>query len=262
MKNLDVALKNLKISVLPPKRELLMPPRDTHVFVYVQSGSFLYSACEKCYVARQNQLALMPAGLVQFFHPLPEDILRVISFPMAVGCHNMDFVDFFGLSENSLVINIPEKVIEEIYEGITAFSAEDAPFLSRLYGAAFGMQLCTLYMRTRTEGDPSEEAFAPVLAHMEAHLAEDISLEELSHILHFNPVYFSQKFKDIFHISPMRYLALLRAGRAAQLLFDTDLSVQKIGEKIGFSNQYYFRTFFGKYVGLSPDDFRKKYDVK
>lgn len=127
---------------------------------------------------------------------------------------------------------------------------------------ACAAQLCTFYAKERMESIADENLFREVFAFMESHLAEDISLDALSALTHYNPVYFSQKFKEIAGLSPIKHLALLRIQNAVRLLLTTSDSVPKVGATSGFQSAYYFRTFFGKYVGLSPDDFRRKYSTE
>ena len=49
----------------------------------------------------------------------------------------------------------------------------------------------------------------------------------------------------------------MRVKRAAELLENTDLPMQKVGEEVGFSDQNYFSRIFKKYNGVSPLNYRK-----
>lgn len=256
MQNLDIALKNIKISALLPGT--CLPPCGTalHTFVYCHSGSFLFYADGKCYIVRQNQLALLPGGQVSFSLPLPGDTLRVHSFPLSASCHDADFFTFFGLTEDTLAVDALPSVIDAFFDDSHAFSFENAPELAQMVCVTAAIRLCTFYLQARINAENDECEFKDVIQYMESHLDEDLSLDALSQRLHYNTVYFSQKFKEKKSISPMRYLAHLRICKAAQLLFASDMSVSAIGKTVGFASSYYFRTFFSKHVGLSPEDFR------
>ena len=259
MQNLDIALKNLKICVSVPQETVPPASSPLHAFVYCRTGSFLYHANGQSHIVRANRLALVPKGDNRLFHPLPEAPLSVVSFPLEVGCHDTDFFDFFGLWENMHCVDIPPGQIDSIVPGMSAYASDTFPTLSELSRIACGMELCTIYIQARISAEDAEDIFKEIISYMQMHLAEDLSLDELSRRHHYNPVYFSQKFKEKTGISPIKYLAQLRIQKATQLLYDTDKSIPTIGAETGFQSAYYFRTFFAKHVGLSPDDFRRKY---
>ena len=54
----------------------------------------------------------------------------------------------------------------------------------------------------------------------------------------------------------MVWLARLRAERAATLLLQTTLSVQEIGERVGWSDLSYFARRFRAHFGCSPSAYR------
>ena len=57
--------------------------------------------------------------------------------------------------------------------------------------------------------------------------------------------------------SPKNYILEMRVKRAAELLENTDLPMQKVGEEVGFSDQNYFSRIFKKYKGRTPSSYRR-----
>lgn len=55
----------------------------------------------------------------------------------------------------------------------------------------------------------------------------------------------------------MKYITKVKTEAAEQLLKDSNISLKEVSEKLGFSNEYYFNTFFKKNSGMSPGDYRK-----
>ena len=55
----------------------------------------------------------------------------------------------------------------------------------------------------------------------------------------------------------MKYIINAKTEAAEHLLADSDISLKEISEKLGFSNEYYFNSFFKKNSGLSPGEYRK-----
>lgn len=58
-------------------------------------------------------------------------------------------------------------------------------------------------------------------------------------------------------VTPGNYIKHLRAKRLEELLSSSDLSLREISEKMNFSSEYYFNSFFKKNVGMSPGTYRK-----
>ncbi|MBE7044087.1 MAG: helix-turn-helix transcriptional regulator [Ruminococcaceae bacterium] len=102
--------------------------------------------------------------------------------------------------------------------------------------------------------------FKPVLLYMEQHYHEPITISELAGLMNVSTVYFSNCFKEAFHISPKQYLLSKRLYESQKLLRKTDLSVREIAEQVGFFNENYFSEFFSQKVGISALNFRKLYE--
>ena len=63
-------------------------------------------------------------------------------------------------------------------------------------------------------------------------------------------------FKDKIGQGPQEYLIKYRMSRAAQLLLTTGLSVNEIGNAVGYANQLHFSRAFKNVYGMSPKHFR------
>ena len=72
--------------------------------------------------------------------------------------------------------------------------------------------------------------------------------------------YLCKLFKEQLGVTPVGFLQQLRADRAAQLLVSTSLSVAEIAESIGIPDPTYFSRFFKRRQGLSPSEYRLKFE--
>ncbi|WP_309711297.1 AraC family transcriptional regulator [Armatimonas sp.] len=93
-------------------------------------------------------------------------------------------------------------------------------------------------------------------AQMEASLAHPWTLTELAALACLEPTYFVRRFRADTGLPPMAWLARLRAERAATLLLQTNLSMQEIGERVGWSDLSYFARRFRAHFGCSPSAYR------
>ena len=53
------------------------------------------------------------------------------------------------------------------------------------------------------------------------------------------------------------YIHSCRVSEAMHLITSTDLSLREISDRLGFSSEYYFNSFFKKHTGITPGNYRK-----
>ncbi|QUI24463.1 AraC family transcriptional regulator [Vallitalea pronyensis] len=88
-------------------------------------------------------------------------------------------------------------------------------------------------------------------------LDKPIHIQDLADIVHLQPNYFINLFKQIFHVSPITYINTLRLEKAAILLSSNpQLSIELIASKSGFTDYRYFGRIFKKRYGLTPSQYR------
>jgi AraC family transcriptional regulator, transcriptional activator of pobA len=82
--------------------------------------------------------------------------------------------------------------------------------------------------------------------------------KEYAELLYITPNHLNALCKDVLGIPAgevIRNRILLEAKR---LLVNLDLSITEISNELNFSDNSYFTKFFKKYVGITPEEFRKK----
>lgn len=88
------------------------------------------------------------------------------------------------------------------------------------------------------------------------HLSEDLSLEVLAKQCNLAPNYFHRIFKTAFGRSPAKQVERLRITAARQELINSDLPLDELAAKCGFSSQSYFCSRFKKTTGKTPVQYR------
>ena len=53
------------------------------------------------------------------------------------------------------------------------------------------------------------------------------------------------------------FVTNLRITQAIHLMHTTDLSINQIADRVGYSNQHYFSAAFKNVQGISPSDYRR-----
>lgn len=70
--------------------------------------------------------------------------------------------------------------------------------------------------------------------------------------------YLTNIFKTKMGVSPQEYLMQWRMKTASNLLLQTGLSVQEIGQRVGYDNSLTFSKVFKIYYGVSPKNYRQE----
>jgi len=106
-------------------------------------------------------------------------------------------------------------------------------------------------------GGPVSDVFAEMLADMVSHPESRYTLEQLGAKYHMHPTYITNRFKQVFRITPKQLQARIRFDKARKLLLADGTSVTEIASALGYEDLDDFTRFFKTHAGLSPLAFRK-----
>jgi AraC family transcriptional regulator len=118
-------------------------------------------------------------------------------------------------------------------------------------------QYCTVeQVLKHYEGGLSQYKLKQSIDYIQAHLAEDISLDDIAAQVGMSRYYFCQLFKRSTGMSPYQYVIKCRIDRAKELLlFRQDCSIADVAFQVGFASQSQFTKHFKKWVGTTPKKF-------
>ena len=106
--------------------------------------------------------------------------------------------------------------------------------------------------------DRDTERIRCIMAYIQEHYAEKITLEELAEQIHLCRSESCRLFKRYMNASIFDYLLDYRVERSLPLLRDDRLDVTQIAGMTGFSNPAYFAKIFRRKMGCTPFQYRKK----
>lgn len=95
-----------------------------------------------------------------------------------------------------------------------------------------------------------------VLAQIQEHYADELSLKLLGQEYNINPVYLGQLFHRETGKSFSDYVNSYRIDKAKELLKRTHLKTQEVARMTGYLDNSYFFRQFKKYVGVSPTEYK------
>ncbi len=88
----------------------------------------------------------------------------------------------------------------------------------------------------------------------------DFLVEDLCREMGMSRVYFYKKILALTDKTPSEFIRFIRLKRAADLLERSQLYVNEVAYKVGFNDPKYFRKYFKEEFGLSPNEYKKKFE--
>ncbi|MBA1146591.1 helix-turn-helix domain-containing protein [Ectothiorhodospiraceae bacterium WFHF3C12] len=96
-------------------------------------------------------------------------------------------------------------------------------------------------------------------AFIEAHYAEDISVERVAGHVNMSKRNFIRRFKQAVQTTPLEYIQRVKIEAAKKALEQGRRSIQALTYDVGYSDSKTFRSVFKRVTGVTPQDYRTKY---
>lgn len=105
------------------------------------------------------------------------------------------------------------------------------------------------------------ETLNKVFTYVESNYQYHISLQDVAEKAGFSPYYFSRFFKKNVGQTFIEFLNNYRIDKSKWEIINTDSSISEVLAKSGFSSNKTFYRNFRSQVGMSPNQYRKKYSL-
>jgi AraC-like DNA-binding protein/mannose-6-phosphate isomerase-like protein (cupin superfamily) len=112
--------------------------------------------------------------------------------------------------------------------------------------------------RARASGDRREQ-IRPVLAYVDRHRGENVTLAEVAELIHVSPSRVRHVFKDVTGVGFKEYVTQVRVAEAKRLLLSTELSVAETARAVSYTNLHQFYKVFQRTCSMSPAEYRRYY---
>ncbi|MDD5949096.1 MAG: AraC family transcriptional regulator [Lachnospiraceae bacterium] len=179
---------------------------------------------------------------------------------------NVDFIRFSGIcslleKDNRDILNSMRNTLSQLSY---LYEHQYDGYHMRYFSLLFSFLDC-LFTHYREELSSSEikktekyiERLSLITEYVENHYQEPITLREAAQILSINPEYFSRFFKKYMGITFLEYVYSIRLQSAYQEIINTDLPIQEIQERNGFTSPKIFSRMFREQYGKTPREIRK-----
>lgn len=177
--------------------------------------------------------------------------------------HTEDFLGF----NRELSIDTTGKLLE-INRHVFRFDAQIKSLVKRTFdeflekgttplGLSSLMYLINLVLDSIRGDRLLKNRFADLEKYIEAHITEDIHIEDLSRTCGFSVSTLQHKFKEYFGRTPAEYINYEKIKRSKELLLE-GRSVTETAMLLGFNTSDYYSTVFRKFNGMSPSQWLQK----
>jgi AraC family transcriptional regulator of arabinose operon len=257
--NLQVDLTHAAYTKVPRTWEELDFTPIVNKMYFIREGEGVLKIRGQTFYPKSNELYLLPADVIQSYGTINDNTFG------KYWCHftaKIGELNLFQALETSLFITIdqPEQWKAKFVRLID-YSHSDK-LTSRIHTNSILLELIADYIENcdkvkfNLKATPAFEKMNAVLQHIEAHLTDNLTVEELAQIAHFHPNYFIQLFKNFTGNSPIQYINRARLEKAKHLLTMTELNVSAIADTVGLELSYFSR-MFRDHNGVSPTAYRE-----
>lgn len=264
---------------------------DTHVHEFVELIFIAEGTCEhwidgEKYVAEKGDLIFVNYGQTHAFHALTKEyqyynILYVPQFFSEELITSENIYDIFEIPLFREFNNLPisstqlvrfreneyleiKKIVEEMEK---EFSEKKIGYRSILNG--YSRILFSKILRRIKNSDSDIELKTYIdritsecLDYINEKCFGKITLQEIAEHTFYNPAYFSRIFKEQVGVNLTDYIKKKRIGEAARLLCDSDLKIEEIMQRVGYTDKNHFYKNFKEIYDMTPASYRKKVTIQ
>jgi transcriptional regulator GlxA family with amidase domain len=142
------------------------------------------------------------------------------------------------------------------------FDRETAIFCSKMYQIDIDRTSQSPFVIFQTQKKHGDELVVKAQTYIEENLNEKISFEELASKLAISRRNFDRRFIKAVGNTPVEYLQRVKVEVAKSFLEKGRKTIFEVMDEVGYSDDKAFREVFKKITGVSPLDYRAKYNKK
>lgn len=125
---------------------------------------------------------------------------------------------------------------------------------------SLGEEIIKSYIETINNHErlSENEIIRPALDYIHSNIEKKITLDKVAAHVHISSNYLCYLFKETTGFKFCEYINICRINVAKDFLDNSSNSLEIISFECGFNSQSHFSTTFKKYVGVSPNEYKKR----
>lgn len=223
---------------------------------YIIEGECIIEVDGIRHIAKPGQMFFLPCNSTQKLYTEKNKTVKKYWVHCTLPCGEYDFSELINLP---YFIEVKDRqTIESLFQNIIAYKS-DISLTDKLNQKADILRLLAYYIQHEDNSRIDIEfdtQISYIIDYIDNNLSENLSLENLSSMVHFHPSYFVRYFKAATRLTPMSYINNRRIRLAQKLLLGEKIPIQDIASKVGFKSPHYFCRCFKQKTGFTPTEYR------
>lgn len=235
--------------------------------IYVRSGTCSLSITDQTFLAQAGDLAVCESGMIHYSdsHGM-DNVLDFIIFDTSILgpiFQNPGFVRPLVTKAELTQYGLSGQ-LDALIDTVSRELEQKKPFYQEVVSSSiqtFWALLKRCHPRMDAEHLPDDrrsrtlDELQDLLTYIDAHYADNITLEYAASRMNFSNSHFSKTFKKLMGINFVTYLNLVRVEQAASELRNTEKKITDIALSCGFNNSRTFNRVFKDITGCTPSEF-------
>lgn len=230
---------------------------------YVFSGSIKYNDLEnrKTYTIKNGNGILFSPNSPHNIASFSNDLIKIsITFSISNDNANECFQEIASKSVHLLKIS---ETVSCDFDDILFESDKKNIFSPYLIRDRIFSIICSILRQAnvheelKIETKKEDIRISSAIQYINDNKCSALTCEDVAQYCKFNTKYLSRLFKQNTGITLLDYIHKTKNEEAKRLLMKSNFSLEEISSLTGFSNVYYFNTFFKKINGVPPGEYRK-----
>jgi AraC-like DNA-binding protein len=239
--------------------------RDYYLIHYVVKGSGLFKLGDNSYNLTQGDVFLIEPGVLAYYEADKDDPWEYV------------WIGFNGTKAEYYISQIYTKDIPPIFtcngkndleiciKEMLSYSYEqngrDIILQSSLYKFIY-LLINNIKNSTKIpEEDVTKKYVEDATYFIANNYSDDISITNVAKYVNITRGYLYRLFKKYLDSSPQKFLINFRMGKACELLRNSNLYIGDIARSVGYRDVLLFSKIFKKVNGITPTEFRVKYQA-
>ena len=234
---------------------------------FILNGKTIYDIDSEEVVVEQGQFILIPSNTIHTQKYCSEDLVKLsLSFDIIANENNhlsqimakdfarASFICDDCTGEMILTIELISKLVKRM-ETLASLTVKNHIFtlISELYYAVTRRQYVVSSPSNR---DSTDTRYISAKKFIDDNVFIKLSAPDIATHVHLSAKQLNRIFLKYEKMSVADYISEKKHSAAKELLISTDLSLQRISEKLGFADEFYFNKWFTKKAGITPRKFR------
>lgn len=254
---------------------------DSIEVLYILDGETTVNIDQQLFTLHQNDYIILDSKVIHSTSCKTFSHFLIIQIPyrfLKTYIPDIDYIHFQNIcsvpasssdreSSNCVIpeVSILEELRSILEQLVLLWNTKPQGYPLKYYSYIFDL-LYIMNTHFKTEISQSEyhqsekymERLTSVMSYVKQHYTEAVSLQDISDYLALNPAYFTRFFKKYMGMTFTEYLNSIRLRYIYEDVLSTDLPIQTILEKNGFTNYKLFMRMFRETYGGTPSQKRKE----